>query len=208
MCCECFFCKDKRFELNNELGLGDQEWVLYEDDSVFVTSDIAPVLKGHFLIVSNEHINSFANGNKNIFESLIKAEEYLKTEIYKSENVLFFEHGAVLPHTAGGCIDHAHMHAIPLSDNINIDEFLKRYDLLDTPEVPMTYDNLKQFAEKQEPYISYTIKNESIIRSAYKLPSQFFRLLVSTYYPKEYNWKLEYKTEISKKLLLDTLHMR
>ena len=149
MDCSCFFCQNQRFILNNKLGLKQSEWIVYKDEHVFVTPDIAPVIKGHFLIVSERHIDSFSNGNKDIFESLIKAEEYLKTEIYKSESVLFFEHGAVIPHTAGGCIDHAHMHAIPLRETIDIDNFLKHHDLLDTPELQMTYANLRKFAEKR-----------------------------------------------------------
>ena len=207
MCCDCYFCEERRFTLNNKLEMARQNWVIYKDDNVFVTPDIAPVVKGHFLIVTNHHMNSLANGNLEIYKSFLKAKEYLKQKIYKSENVLFFEHGAVIPHTAGGCIDHAHIHAIPLEYDIDIDGFLEKYHLLNTSKVKITYNNLQEFAKKEIPYILYETNKEGVMRKANKIPSQFFRLLISNYYPKEYNWKIQYKANASKKLLVDTLNM-
>lgn len=207
MYCDCVFCEENRFILNENLELNIHDWIIYEDENVFITPDIAPVVEGHFLIVANKHIDSFANGNIKTYQSVIKAKEYLKKKIYQSEKVLFFEHGAVIPHMSGGCIDHAHIHAIPLKRNINIEEFLEKHHLLNTERYLYTYEKLKEFAKKQEPYISYETDRENIIRRAYRLPSQFFRLLVATYYPKEHNWKIAYKTELSKKMLEDTLKM-
>lgn len=207
MCCDCFFCRDKRFYLNEMLELNTQNWIVYQNAHVFITPDIAPIKKGHFLIVADEHINGFANGSRAVYDALVEAEKYLKQNIYKSNKVMFFEHGAVIPHTAGGCIDHAHIHAIPFENNVNVNEFLRKYYLLDTPEIPVSYDNLRDFGKKQKPYILYETENGGFIRSANKLPSQFFRLLVSVNDSKEYNWKLVYKTEISKRLLKETLNM-
>ena len=100
--------------MNKKIGLSGTDWGVYEDENVFITPDVSPVLKGHFLIVSKMHINSFGNGSEEIFLSLQKAKEILVEKVYCQEKILFFEHGAVISHTAGGCIDHAHLHAIPL----------------------------------------------------------------------------------------------
>ena len=43
--------------MNKKIGLNGTNWTVYEDENVFITPDISPVLKGHFLIVSKEHIN-------------------------------------------------------------------------------------------------------------------------------------------------------
>lgn len=77
MCCDCFFCKDKRFLLNRRLGLAGESSVIYEDENVFVTPDIAPVVKGHYLIVTQEHINSYGNADEKTYDSLEKAKKFL-----------------------------------------------------------------------------------------------------------------------------------
>ena len=208
MYCKCFFCGNGRFSVNKKIGLNGANWVVYEDENVFVTPDVSPVLKGHFLIVSKEHINSFGNGNKEVFLSLQKAKEILVEKVYGQEQVLFFEHGAVISHMAGGCIDHAHLHAIPLEKAIDVDAYIDKYKLLETPKLKMTYETVHRFAEEGRPYIAYGYnKNNMWIRSANRLPTQFFRLLVSDYYPGEYNWKIACKSEHSKELFKETMEL-
>lgn len=204
----CFFCGDRRFSINKKIGLNSKNWIVYEDENVFITPDVAPVLKGHFLIVSKEHINSFGNGSKDVFLSLQKAEEILAEKVYCQKQVLFFEHGAVISHTAGGCIDHAHLHAIPLEIDIDVDAYIDRYKLLDTPKMKMSYETVHKFAEEGKPYIAYGYsKNDIWIRNADWLPTQFFRLLISSYYPGEYNWKIICNTEYSKQLFRETMRL-
>lgn len=208
MCCDCFFCGDGKFLMNKKIGLSGTDWGVYEDENVFITPDVSPVLKGHFLIVSKMHINSFGNGSEEIFLSLQKAKEILVEKVYCQEKILFFEHGAVISHTAGGCIDHAHLHAIPLDKDIDVDAYIDKHKLLDTPKFKMNYEVVHEFAKEKKPYIAYGYnKDDMWIRNADWLPTQFFRLLISDYYPGEYNWKLACKSEHSKKLFRETMKM-
>ena len=153
MCCDCFFCGNRRFSVNKEIGLNCRDWTVYEDENVFITPDVSPIIKGHFLIVSKKHINSFGNGSEEVFLSLEKAKQILKKYVYNKKRVLFFEHGAVISHTAGGCIDHAHLHAIPLEKNIDVDAYIDKYKLLNTPKIEMTYEIIHKFAEEKNPYV-------------------------------------------------------
>ncbi|MBS6921954.1 MAG: HIT domain-containing protein [Lachnospiraceae bacterium] len=208
MGCDCFFCGNGRFSVNRKIGLDGRDWIIYEDKNVFITPDISPIINGHFLIVSKKHINSFGNGSEDVFLSLQKAKRILKEDVYDKRRILFFEHGAVISHTAGSCIDHAHVHAIPLEKDIDVDAYLKKHKLLDTPKIKMTYENIHKFAEERKPYISYEYNEEdSWVREANWLPTQFFRILVSSYYATEYNWKITCRTESSKKRFLETLQM-
>ena len=147
MCCDCFFCGDGKFLMNKKIGLSGTDWGVYEDENVFITPDVSPVLKGHFLIVSKMHINSFGNGSEEIFLSLQKAKEILVEKVYCQEKILFIEHGAVISHTAGGCIDHAHLHAIPLDKDIDVDAYIDKHKLLDTPKFKMNYEVVHEFAK-------------------------------------------------------------
>ena len=143
-----------------------------------------------------------------MFLSLQKAMEILVEKVYCQEQVLFFEHGAVISHTAGGCIDHAHLHAIPLEKSIDVDAYIDKHKLLDTPKLKMTYKTMHGFAKERKSYIAYGYsKNDIWIRNADWLPTQFFRLLISNYYPGEYNWRIACKSEYSKELFRETMEL-
>lgn len=208
MCCDCFFCKDKRFLLNRRLGLAGESSVIYEDENVFVTPDIAPVVKGHYLIVTQEHINSYGNADEKTYDSLEKAKKFLICNLYHTDNVLFWEHGAVINHSAGGCIDHAHIHAIPMPLGLEIDNYLDSLEFINSPRQVLNYASLRKIAINGQPYISYECGNgEKYFRCVNWIPSQFFRLMISRYNLQEYNWKLRYKDEKSQELFKSTLEM-
>lgn len=208
MCCNCFFCKDKRFLLNRMLGLEGESSVIYADENVFVTPDIAPVVKGHYLIVTREHINSYGNADEKTYVSLEKAKKFLISNLYHTNNVLFWEHGAVIKHSAGGCIDHAHMHAIPMPLELNIDNYLDSLDFIKCSRQILDYTSLRKVALSGQPYISYEYGNgKKYFRCVNWIPSQFFRLMISRYHLQQYNWKLRYKEEESLELFKHTLEM-
>ena len=210
MCCECFFCDEGRFLVNKKIGLKGTNWIVYEDENVFITPDVSPILKGHFLIVSKEHINSFGNGNKKIFLSVQKAKKYLLEKIYCQKQVLFFEHGAVISHSAGGCIDHAHIHTVPLDERIDVDEYLSNNNLLNScnSKMRVTYEILHNLAEEGKPYIAYGYEESGFwVRRVAILPTQFFRLMISSYYPREFNWKLACNSKLSKQLFKQTMDL-
>lgn len=208
MSSNCFFCKDERFSLNRMLGLEAESSVIYEDENVFVTPDIAPVVNGHYLIVTHEHINSYGNADEKVYTSLEVAKQFLINDIYHTDNVLFWEHGAVLSHSAGISIDHAHVHAIPVSFNLKIDAYLDSLYFIKSTRQILNYESLRGIALNGQPYISYEYKNrEKYYRCVNWLPSQFFRIMISKYYFQEYNWKLQYKEKRSQQLFENTLEM-
>lgn len=206
MDCNCFFCEENRFLLNNSIGLSDNS-IIYENKYLFVTPDIAPIVLGHFLIVTKQHWNSYGNTNKEVFDALEEAKEYLKRNIFTDCPILFFEHGAVIEHTAGSCIDHAHMHAIPFDACIDIDGYIKKCEFINSTKVKANFTTLNHWAHSKQPYIYYEIEKDKYAYPVGRLPSQFFRAMIATYYRKQYNWKLLYKDEFSKNLFEDTLDL-
>jgi diadenosine tetraphosphate (Ap4A) HIT family hydrolase/SAM-dependent methyltransferase len=208
MCNNCCFCNGKRFETNKEIGVPTEESIIYEDDNVFITPDIAPLIIGHYLIITKKHINSFANADESTYNSLIQAKEY-SSLLFGTQELLFFEHGAVIPDTAGICIDHAHMHVLPISHGIInfIDEYMRLF-------VPNCKDiasrnKLIDCAKKNQPYVFYeaTIAG-SWYNQVEKLPHQFLRLVITSYLAmKEFRWQIRYKTDESKELFIETLQI-
>jgi len=206
MNCDCYFC-DGLFQLNKKLGLATDESIIYQDDNLFITPDIAPIVKGHFLIVSKVHWNSFANADENTYVSLEKAKNFLRNSVFKDTKILFFEHGAVRKNTAGACIDHAHIHVIPISSDIDIDGFISMF--ISSEKIKANKHTILQCAKDNQPYIFYeTEKNNSWLYPVEMLPHQFFRMMVSFRFSiKHYRWGEQYETNKSKELFENTLKL-
>lgn len=204
----CVFCGSQRFRINRKLNLPAEYSVIYEDPYVFVTPDVAPVIDGHFLIVAQEHIHSFGNANAHTYEAVEKAKRFLIENVYHSESVLFWEHGAVLSNTGGASIDHAHMHAVPCVAEFDIEKVLEENPDYFEQKKRISYSALRKNAETLSPYISYAFGYDvGFYRCVHNIPSQFFRFLISQYTPQEYNWRLRYTDNESKQAFMRTLSM-
>ena len=206
MNCDCYFC-DGLFQLNKKIGLASDESIIYQDDNVLVIPDIAPVVEGHFLIVTKAHWTCFANVDDDTYTSLKQAKEYLKSSVFKDKRLLFFEHGAVRENTAGACIDHAHMHVIPIpfDISIDIDRFIGMY-VFSEKTIANKY-SIQKCAKDEQPYVFYEIDMD---RQWYYpvevMPHQFFRMMVSYRFSvKHYRWGEQYRTDRSKELFRNTL---
>lgn len=198
MTCTCPFCPEKRFSLNESIGLLGEKSIVYQDDNVFVTPDISPLVIGHLLIVSKKHINSFASGNDAILESLEVAKNYLSKTVFNKRKFAFFEHGAIIENSAGSSIDHAHIHSIPLYEDIDIDQYIASCEYITSSKVAYSHNILKNYQASKQPYIYYQIcDGQGWVYPVDYLPHQFFRMMMASFVPVEYNWKINYKTEQS-----------
>ncbi len=198
--CTCFFCKENRFCLNKELSLPTVDSIIYEDDNIYVTPDLFPLCLGHMLIITKDHYSSFGNVSHSVYISAERAKRYLFEKIFKKTPFIVFEHGAVVEHSGGSCIDHAHIHMMPFADDLK--EMIEASDFIDTFAADATFKNLKHFADQGIPYIYYHRNFENPI--AYPiyngLPSQFFRMLIAQKLKINYNWKISYRDGSTKEL--------
>jgi thiamine-monophosphate kinase len=208
MYCKCYFCEDSRFSLNTETGLPGKESVIYEDNNVYITPDIAPLVCGHFLIVTKEHLNSFGNANEETFESLLRAKDFVKTQLLCDTEALFFEHGAVIEHSAGSCIDHAHMHCIPIIPGVSVDVYIKKCGFVDSDKLSATKHVLQECVKNNQPYIYYdSVSEGEWIYHVNYLPTQFFRIMISQKLSIQHNWKINFRHNDSKELFNKTLEL-
>ncbi len=200
MNCICFFCEENRFCLNKELLLPGNDSIIYEDDNIYVTPDLFPLCLGHMLIITKEHYNSFGNVPLSVYDSAEKAKRYLSEKIFKYSPFIAFEHGAVIEHSGGSCIDHAHIHIMPFADDLKY--MIESSDFIDTSAIDATYTNLNQLAEQGVSYIYYQRNFDNpIAYPVYNgLPSQFFRMLIAQKLEINYNWKISYRDGSTKEL--------
>jgi len=209
MFCDCFFC-DGLFKLNEKVGLPCRNSIVYEDENVFITPDIAPVVLGHFLIISKKHVKSFGCSDDGTYNSLELAKGFLHRSVFNGNKTIFFEHGSVIggTSTAGVCIDHAHLHVIPFIEGFDIDSIIKENLFEKVDKELANREVLKDCAVTKQPYLFFEVSGEGQwYYPVYQLPSQFFRLVISNHFKTYYNWRRLFDKEESKALFMETLEL-
>jgi len=86
-----------------------------------VMPDRSPLLPGHSLICSKDHFTSFSDFNRfhncsvvELFNIILRLSS-MSVNNFSVEGLLFFEHGGNSCVKPNGCVDHAHIHIIPVN---------------------------------------------------------------------------------------------
>lgn len=103
-----------------------------------VVSDLAPLVTGHVLIATRPHYLSAGHlANREEVLALSRTLRAVRTKYEaQGQHVLAFEHGPRTPGDAGSCVDHLHVHVLPVEREISIAEavfspFFRRIGLVD-----------------------------------------------------------------------------
>ncbi len=184
-------------ELGAKLNL--KKNVLYETDNFFVAPSIGQMgIEGYLLLCSKKHYIGIGDVPK---ESEFELEEVLskvKKVLSKTYNlpILVFEHGPKLGCSrGGGCLDHAHLHLIPIS--INILDFLKEFFEL---EKVHGFGRLREIYENAKySYLFINTGNDEryVIKIDFPLPSQYLRQVIAAKFGiKDWDWRInpDYQT--------------
>lgn len=204
----CIFCQENRFRNNLKVGFTLSESLIYEDEYIFVTPDLSPLVPGHLLIVSQNHYNSFAEAPIEVQDALQRAIQHIHNDL-RYEKIVWFEHGAVFPGKGGASIDHAHIHVLPYDFPIQrVVETDNKY----SKKIEFSKDIFYTLAKKQ-PYLWISNSfNSSSIYYVDSLPSQYLRKIVMRLQGKrEYDWKSNFFEEESIRKYRETLeriHLR
>jgi diadenosine tetraphosphate (Ap4A) HIT family hydrolase len=150
---------------------------LVESENFVVVPTLGMLSPGWLLVVSKDHYLSIGALDDTLYPEL----EQVKTAVQKDlremfQAPIFFEHGPCTPtETAGACIDHAHLHAVPLS-----------FDLFQDLATNYPYRKvkglraLKGYFEKHIPYLYYeNRKEEAYLFRASQVPGQLVRRLIA-----------------------------
>lgn len=97
--------------------------ILLETQFFIVIPDIGPIVEGYTLIVSKRHVPAMRDlpqSELNELNDLVDAVRDAIKEVY-GESIVF-EHGEdTFVNNAGACIDHAHLHIVPLNPKLSLD---------------------------------------------------------------------------------------
>jgi diadenosine tetraphosphate (Ap4A) HIT family hydrolase len=96
--------------------------VLNETPHFATVVDISPLVEGHLLVVPRKHYLNFGNAMVDYPDEAIgtlqRARDWVR-ETYGP--VALFEHGSTPDRAGGACIDHAHVHVLPLAAEALVD---------------------------------------------------------------------------------------
>lgn len=160
---ECCLCSQIAGRQSNDLIarlLPDQPYVrrvMLDTPCFAVIPDVAPLASGHCLACPNSHIRSFAHLDAGAYEEFQRVKRAVRSALERlyGTGVHLFEHGMASAGNRIICtVDHAHMHFLPLPDNVHL-EAAEQF-----PWVPFdgSLDGLKQLSRGRE-YIYYESPN-------------------------------------------------
>jgi diadenosine tetraphosphate (Ap4A) HIT family hydrolase len=166
-------------------GIGSR--VLLDTEAVFVVPSLGALMPGHILVLPKNHYYSVGEIDQielREYELVVRESRRILREAYGHCSA--FEHGCVEGVGRGGaCIDHAHLHLLPLAQNL-------RTDIESRFGIGRQIDSLSElrfFFRRKLPYLYY--EEPDSMGFAYEapiVPSQFFRQLASRALGRVNNW--------------------
>jgi len=193
---DCAFCK--RYQ--------NKEEVIFESERFYVCPSLGQIVEGYLLICTKEH--SYI-GMSHIPNKFFKELEEVQIRVRKllSENYtppIFFEHGPASHTLKGGCcIEHFHLHAVPVDVDLYEEIIRKKFKSRKISKL----SQLSSYARRDMPYFYY--ENQKGERFVFKfnevVPSQYLRqvLAVKLGVPEKWDWRVypgfeEYKRTLEK----------
>jgi diadenosine tetraphosphate (Ap4A) HIT family hydrolase len=109
---ECVFCSSSLVASRSPF-----DEVVAEAEAGILLPALGMMVEGYFLAVTREHCLSLAHSSPQLIERMYQWVDFL-TEVLSPEfgNYLVVEHGSCSGSSSGACIDHAHLHLVPIAD--------------------------------------------------------------------------------------------
>lgn len=123
---KCSYCsefeknQDNSYYLRNISSQVGSPRIRLESDSFYVYPSIGALVVGHLLIVPRKHYTALSLASKNELKELSEIIADIKTLYEKlldySPEIFMFEHGILdIDKSMMNCVDHAHLHVLPIS---------------------------------------------------------------------------------------------
>lgn len=173
----CPFCASARTRRPMELGLPGAGSILWGDEALWLTPDVAPLCEGHLLLVSTHHracFGDWADDGQAWLTPVRQVIRSLLSEAY-GQPLLFMEHGPARPGRAGACIDHAHLHCLPTSLPVRAE-----VERLLGPGQRLDIDGLRRIHGAGDSYVYVEDQSGGHSFVANVLPCQFLRQVVAS----------------------------
>lgn len=160
---------------------------LYETDNFYVAPTLGPLVEGHLLLISKEHILGIGHLEGSLVHELEKLREETRKVLTREYGTpIFFEHGPATWSRRGGCcVEHVHLHAIPIQFDLYGD-LRKHFECIDLNGL----EELRELVKREEDYIYY--EDQEGKRYAFPIrgpiPPQYMRKLIAFKLGKQEEW--------------------
>lgn len=193
---ECDFCN----ELNGENNLYwevaqkynlPKKRMIYEGKNWVIWPTIGAIVPGYVLIVSKKHRLSMMDCDKDEIvelEIILKETRRVLESIYNLSCIVFEHGGRCGIGNKPSCIDHCHLHVLPLKEDIYKRIDAERFKII-------KLESLNDFMKMKRQYFSYLLyqnhEEEFFLIYADTYISQYFRQLIalSEGIPEKWNWR-------------------
>lgn len=177
---DCPFCPT---HLNRSRDPHDQ--ILALGPGVNLLPALGMLTPGHFLVATEEHVLSMAElgtaGLIDLASWLTRIQDLLTTSF---GNYFSFEHGSSGKDNGAACIDHAHIHLLPLADRLS-EELGRALPWITIPD----YHYLAAYARVNYAYLS--LNGRHLVDPGSTLPSQWVRRkAASALFRDDWDWCL------------------
>jgi diadenosine tetraphosphate (Ap4A) HIT family hydrolase len=146
---DCLFCSIP--EMSNPSNPEDE--IIDESENFYAKAALGHFVFGYTLIISKEHLPSFAYVPAHLFPELEDFRDGVLEKLHRlcQQPFSIMEHGAMNRcHRGGSCIDHAHLHLIPLPADL-YPILIERFPFGELQSI----SDVRRFKDTQLPYLYY-----------------------------------------------------
>jgi diadenosine tetraphosphate (Ap4A) HIT family hydrolase len=155
--------------------------VLERTQDLLIILDVAPIVSGHVLIVPRSHERSFARYWSNEAQDIHALEDAVAETIFHAtgKSVVVCEHGlGIEARGHAGCIEHAHLHIIPVTAPLYSAFAQTGIEFCEVSEIAPAIN----LSPKQQYLYLKDIDGRMYIATQDRFPSQLVRRLVAQQY--------------------------
>ncbi len=169
----CTFCR--KFGAGQGTRWYDKE--LTRSGPFLITPGLGPLAEGYLLILPVQHYSAISQIPQDCFKFLKKLKDEATvalTRLYG--DVVIFEHGSASEtNRAGACIDHAHLHLLPIAHDL-LPRLSSRFELEKLADI----EELCSDVYRHNSYILFENQARVLYVALVKgLPSQYFRRVIA-----------------------------
>ena len=171
---DCLFCSIQ--EISDPSNPEDE--IIDETENFYAKAALGHFVFGYTLIISKDHFPSFAYVPDHLFPELDAFRNKVLDKLHNicQHPITIMEHGAINRcHRGGACIDHAHLHLIPLAADL-YPTLSERFPFGELGSI----SELRRFKDAQLPYLYY--QREGLrghgVELSEDVPSQLLRRIV------------------------------
>jgi len=177
---DCVYCEElkrKSLEFKNE-NHGNR--ILFENENFIVFPSVGQFVGGYLLIAPKQHCTGIGGIPSERYIELEQIKRKVREVLTKHyQKPIFFEHGCVEERKrAGCCVDHAHLHCVPVPEGIDL---LKDITKHFAKKEIQNYSELKKQFKKKIPYLFYENQDgkKYLFELQEPIPSQWLRQILA-----------------------------